>query len=192
MVVSARGGRGWIERQSSCHQERIGCRRSPHVARGRRGTLPSRPTQAPGFRSIRTGTGSIEIAAAGNIELGNAASTIYTAGIMTEGVNYPGRGASVAELGGRMYPDRGGDIRIHAGRDVIGAPTNQLVTDWLWRVGAENDNPASSLAPAWTVNFGRFMQNVAALGGGDVEVDAGGRVVDLSVASVDHRPADWR
>ena len=79
------------------------------------GTLPSRPTQAPGFRSIRTGTGSIEIAAAGNIELGNAASTIYTAGIMTEGVNYPGRGASVAELGGRMYPDRGGDIRIRAG-----------------------------------------------------------------------------
>lgn len=133
--------------------------------------------------TIRTGTGSIELAAARNVELDSNLATIYTAGISTPGVSYPGRGTTIAELGGRMYPARGGDVRIQAGQDVLGATTDQLVTDWLWRVGAENVNPEQSLAPAWTVNFARFRQNVGALGGGDVTVQADGAVRDLSAVA---------
>ncbi len=133
--------------------------------------------------SIRTGTGSIELEAGSNVELDSKLATIYTAGISTPGVSYPGRGTTVAELQGRMYPARGGDVRIQAGGDVVGAATDQLVTGWLWRVGAENANPAQSLAPAWTVNFARFHQNVGALGGGDVAVQAGGEVRNLSAVA---------
>ncbi|MBB6091234.1 filamentous hemagglutinin family protein [Povalibacter uvarum] len=145
------------------------------------GTSTTRPT-----RMIRTGTGSIDIAAARNVELGNRGSVIYTAGIATQGVIYPGRGQNPVELGSRLYPDRGGDISISAGQDVVGASTNQFVTDWLWRVGAIGSTTSTvdtSRAPAWTVNFDRFMQNIGALGGGDVTVSAGRDVVDLHASA---------
>ncbi len=133
------------------------------------------PAASNGYIMIRTGTGSIDIASAANVELGNAASMIYTAGIAAPGVSFNGRFGS--ELGGRLYPSAGGDIRIEAGQDVVGAASTQLVTEWLWRVGG------STRATAWTVNFSRFQQNIAALGGGDVTVAAGRDIDTLSIAT---------
>ncbi len=131
------------------------------------------------YRFVRTGTGSIDARAARNFELGNAASTLYTAGIAQSGTvfSFP-----VGELGGRQYPGRGGDISIVAGGDVIGAATTQLVNDWLWRVGTTTSGSLNR-STAWTVNFGRFQQNVGALAGGDVRVVAGGNVDTLSVST---------
>jgi hypothetical protein len=126
---------------------------------------------------IRTGTGDIDIATARDVRLGNRFSMIYTSGLASNGVtfSYTGRGTGV----GLLYPTFGGNIRISAGRDVIGAAGNQLVTDWLWRVGSSS-GPRPS-ATAWTVNFAAFAQNVGALGGGNVSVIAGRDIADLGV-----------
>ncbi len=138
------------------------------------------PESTSGYRMIRTGTGSIDINVAGDVELGNAASMIYTAGIFQRGVSFPGDG----ELGTSRYVMNGGDISISAGRDIIGADSGQLVTDWLWRVGNTDSGSADQTrATAWTVAFGSFRQNIGALGGGDVRVSAGRNVDTLSVSS---------
>lgn len=132
------------------------------------GTAPARQ------RTIRTGTGSIEIAAGRDLSLGNRFSTIYTAGTASGGT-------TLAGLTNRAYPSGGGDVSIAVGGDINGAQSNQLVTDWLWRVGRP-ETTGNVSATGWTVNFGRFEQNVAALGGGNVSVRAGGDVKNLSVS----------
>jgi filamentous hemagglutinin family protein len=134
------------------------------------------PTTLAGYRMVRTGTGSINVRAAGDIELGNSASMIYTGGIAQTGTAFSDQG----ELGGRRYPFNGGDVTLAAGRDIRGADSGQLVTDWLWRVG---NLDSSARSTAWTVAFNNFRQNVAALGGGDVTVSAGGDIDTLSVSA---------
>jgi hypothetical protein len=126
---------------------------------------------------VRTGNGFIDISASGNFVLGNKESMLYTAGVAGSGITLPGRAGS---LQGRAYPTDGGDIQINVAHDVIGAPTDQFVNAWLWRVGSTG-NPAGS-ATAWTVDFRSFQQGVAALGGGNVSVTAGGNISDLSVS----------
>jgi hypothetical protein len=124
------------------------------------------------FRMIRTGAGSIEIATARDLVLGNRASTIYTAGLATDGTRLTG-------LSRLPYPDGGGDVTIEAQGDVIGAATNQMITDWLWRAG----RPADAVSPtptAWTVAFQRFEQNIGTLGGGNLTIEAGGDIENLS------------
>lgn len=133
-------------------------------------------TSTSDFNSIRTGDGRIDLAAGRDLTLGNRASTIYTAGIATDGVRLTGRG----QLGDRAYPDAGGDISIFVQHDVVGAPTNQLVTDWLWRTGQGSDQQRPA-ATGWTVAFERFEQNIGALGGGHIDLLAGGDLLDLSL-----------
>jgi filamentous hemagglutinin family protein len=146
------------------------------------GTVASTATGTSAFRMVRTGRGSIDVAAAGNFELGNRASVLYTAGVAAADRVTLGTGA--LGLGGREYPTDGGDIRIRAQGDVRGAQTHQLVTDWLWRAGKAADTAPTGSATGWTVNFARFEQNVAALGGGDVTVEAGGDIRDFSASVV--------
>jgi filamentous hemagglutinin len=138
---------------------------------------------ANGYRMIRTGNGSIDVSAARDISLGNSASMIYTAGIAAAGVNYASSPITGNELGGLKYPSRGGDIRLFAGNDITGAASDQLITDWLWRIGnVDGSTAAATRSTAWTVNFANFQQNVGALGGGDVSVVAGNDINTLSVA----------
>jgi len=130
------------------------------------------PTGVPRTTFVRTGNGRIDVAAGRDFVLGNAFSVLYTAGVATNGV-------TSAPLGNRLYPDHGGDIAIHAARDVKGAQGSQLITAWLWRVGQGRDE-ISPRPTAWTVAFDQFAQGVGALGGGDVDVAAGRSVVELS------------
>jgi filamentous hemagglutinin len=124
---------------------------------------------------VRTGTGDIDIAAAGDLIFGNRASVIYTAGEASNlGVPLPG-------LQNLAYPTSGGNISINVGGDILGAPTNQLVTSWLWRTGGPGGLSGAS-ATGWTVNYRWFEENVGALGGGNVSIAAGGDVSELSVA----------
>ena len=88
----------------------------------------------------------------------------------------------LTRLQSREYPGNGGDISVAVGGDVIGAQTTQLATDWLWRAGRPADAPTGASATGWTVNFGRFEQNIGALGGGDVTIRAAGDIRDLSVS----------
>lgn len=145
-------------------------------------------TRAPAPIMVRTGTGSIDIAAAGDLEFGvspitgqagtNRASVIYTAG------ENSGAGVALPELSNLAYPTGGGNININVGGDILGAPTNQLVTSWLWRAGQAPGvlNPAGASATGWTVNYQWFEENIGALGGGNVSINAGGNISQLSVA----------
>ena len=146
------------------------------VAAGRVSTS----TAAPVPVMVRTGTGSIEIATAADLVLANRASIIYTAGANSgAGVALP-----VLGLGLRNYPTDGGDISVSVGGNIVGAPTNQLVTGWLYRAG--RDTALFPSATGWNVNFQRFEQGIGALAGGNVTVRADGNIRDLgaSVASI--------
>jgi filamentous hemagglutinin len=136
---------------------------------------------------VRTGTGSIRVAAArdivfqdppgavptanGSVILTAPATVIYTAGL-------PRTGAGNQDL----YPAGGGDIELAAGWNIQGAAKQQqYVNDWLRRTtsnvseGTITANPAS-----WWVRRLTFRHNSGALGGGDISVSAGNNVTDFS------------
>ncbi len=139
--------------------------------------IPSSPTggaNAPIM--IRTGTGTIQIAAAQDLVLGNQASVIYTAGEAGPGTVL--NGISGQGLDGFAYPINGGSIDINVGRNVIGATSDELFSDWLWWTGA-NTTRGVFVPTAWTIAFSRFEQGIGALGGGDLTITAGGNIDDL-------------
>jgi len=97
---------------------------------------------------------------------------IYTAGVSGPGIRLDDEFGGLSNL---PYPTGGGDIDIRAGGDIRGAISTQLFTDWLWRAGK-----SASEATAWTANFQRFEQGIAAIDG-NVRVRAGGDIENLSV-----------
>jgi filamentous hemagglutinin len=130
---------------------------------------------------VRTGNGFIDVSASGNFVLGSQASMLYTAGVAGPGIDLSGFTHGSGDARGRAYPVDGGSINIDVGRDVVGAQTDQLVNAWLWRLGETSGDPTGN-PTAWTVDFQSFQQGVAALGGGNVSVRAGGDITDLSVS----------
>jgi hypothetical protein len=163
---------------------------------------------------IRTGTGNIIIAAGGDMTLGNALSTIYTAGFASS----PGAGIAgtvtqnYAIANPINFPTNGGNIAINVQGSITAVQTPQLITDWLWRQGGENQAASSTTAAtytpeAWGPIFGltgpvflrslafgatgirimpqngsySFAQGIGTLGGGNITVQAGGNITDLSV-----------
>jgi filamentous hemagglutinin family protein len=102
------------------------------------------------------------------------------------------------------FPTRGGDIRLTAGVNIAGIQTGQQTSDWLVRAGQWQAGSNNNKATAWGINVSGdrnfdnidvndngnvvfsggnrfFNQNVGALGGGNVTVQAGGNVTNLSV-----------
>ena len=133
-------------------------------------------------RRVRTGTGTIKIAAGRDIVLTDQSSVVYTAGVP---------GAALANfanisIGGANaeFPLRGGDIDLEARGDVKSLTgSTQLINNWLFRQGKiTNLNFAAQLRNvAWWPRFREFQQGVGALGGGDVVVTAGGDIENLSL-----------
>ncbi|MDD5277032.1 MAG: filamentous hemagglutinin family protein [Methylovulum sp.] len=92
------------------------------------------------------------------------------------------------------YPSQGGGIGLHAGGNIDGINTGQETSDWLVRSGVIDSNHRPT---AWGINISGdrtnpsngistkgkhyFNQNIGTLGGGDVVVEAGGDVRNLSV-----------
>jgi filamentous hemagglutinin family protein len=144
------------------------------------------PGPANGQRAIRTGTGDIEVAAAADVRLANDRSVIYTMGTPVTGVSSPVLGFMMFEgLQSAALAEHGGRVVVRAGGDIVGQPSDQLVTDWLWRLGSlpGNDYPSPT---AWGVDFNRFRQGIGALGGGSVDLYAGGDVLNVSAAVPTH------
>ncbi|TSA48449.1 MAG: hypothetical protein D4R48_05450 [Nitrosomonadales bacterium] len=123
---------------------------------------------------IRTGTGDIGIATGGNMTMGNDSSVIYTAGQAASSV------VGFTDPASASYLTNGGDIDIHVQGDITGkiASTPQLVTQWLFRQGGGSTNNKVS----WWVRPDLFKEGVAALGGGNVSVSAGGEITNFSVS----------
>ncbi|MHB1077282.1 filamentous haemagglutinin family protein [Thiobacillus sp.] len=141
-----------------------------------------------GGKLVRTGTGAIHIAAAGDVEIGlnsdgttyNPASVIYTAGRKDANAPVPLRADSLFKA---VHPVDGGALSIDAGGAIRAPQAVQLMNNWLVRRGQEDattDNVKVSLA--WGVDFSKFNQGVGALGGGAVRVAADGDIDNLSVS----------
>jgi filamentous hemagglutinin len=171
------------------------------------GTAPNRGNVivTPG-NLIRTGDGSIDIQAGGDLLLGYSfngydannvlqvsgdgplTSVIYTAGVPSllddaQSQLFTPNKANRLNPYTPAYPTGGGDIRIAAVDDLRSAPSAQLAPDWLWRRGSLNSD-GSLVAPnkntTWWVVFGNFQQGIGALGGGNLSLAAGGDMTNIS------------
>jgi filamentous hemagglutinin family protein len=147
-------------------------------------------------KMVRTGTGSIAMAAAKDIVLTNAGSVVYTAGRLDSAVI----SAFVAPVNNQRarYTNNGGDVSLQAGRNVSMTASTQLYSDWLFREGRVGTNgisystlPADAAegsksapaSPAWWIRFDLFNQGIAALGGGNVSVQAGADLINVSAST---------
>jgi filamentous hemagglutinin family protein len=161
-------------------------------------TMLASPTQNDGSTDgsgpavVRTGTGDINLAAAGDIvfaadKVNPWSGGVYTGGLMPANV--------VGPIGFQLtnilmnFGAGGGNVQLTAGHDVVGAPVGAFipiplsgnfgVTGWLFRQG-------SSTQPVqYGVDYTSFDWNVGSLGGGDVRVAAGGDISNLSAAVAD-------
>jgi hypothetical protein len=147
---------------------------------------------------VRTGTGNIDVAAKGDIRFANAGSVLYTAGDAAPSLS--GFTAPTAANIQGTFAVNGGNINLHAGGDIVGVSSRDLFTQWLYREGridpsSSPDNPKYFInsvfggptrplvgSPGWWINFAGFRQGVGALGGGNVDIAAGGSVKNLSVS----------
>lgn len=87
------------------------------------------------------------------------------------------------------YPTQGGNISLTAGGNIQGQQTGQQIADWL--VSPTKAKLGNYSAAAWGINItggdsgstvtNNFNQNVGAIGGGNITVNAGGNINDLSV-----------
>lgn len=139
---------------------------------------------------VRTGTGNIDIAAGNDVCLGcnsddsvstlpsAQAAVIYTAGRQSNNEPKHFTAPKITTDTPAAYPTGGGDINIRAGHDVTAAPTTNLISNWLWRQGSTGTGKQNT---SWWIEFSRFQQGVGTLGGGDVSVQAGRNITDLSV-----------
>ncbi|WP_292780460.1 filamentous haemagglutinin family protein [Methylophilus sp. UBA6697] len=127
---------------------------------------------------IRTGEGNITIASGGNMTLGNVGSVIYTVGKEEAALS----GFTPASVGTNVptaasYVNNGGDIAIDVVGNITGAATTQSVNQWLLRQGGNGADTS------WWVRPDLFQQGVAALGGGNVNIQAGGNITNVSASS---------
>lgn len=88
------------------------------------------------------------------------------------------------------FPTQGGNVSLKAAGNINGIATGQKISDWLVRGGTLTNGNTATL---WGINISGdnrsnpgakgaryFNQNVGALGGGDVSIEAGGGITNLS------------
>jgi filamentous hemagglutinin family protein len=140
---------------------------------------------------IRTGSGSIDLAAGRDIKLAADTSVIYTAGApVTVTSFYTPDGFKTRSGQSQTFGDGGGNISLAASRDLTGVADSQLITSWLYRQGNftvdqfGNAKPENGFldgyATAWWSRYDLFRQDIGALGGGDVSLAAGRDIRNVS------------
>ncbi|MGH8081781.1 MAG: hypothetical protein ACREP7_14495, partial [Lysobacter sp.] len=161
---------------------------------------------------LRTGTGSIELAAARDIVFADAdaPASVYTAGRPGEGTTTsqtPGQVGSIGSgrpdlmITGQVNPEAAGDLILSAGRDILG---NRQIFDneqgtrsgtagtylgqywWPWMQTGNRIADDGRTVLSSSINFGGFAQGLLSVGG-NISVSAGGDIKELSVSS----PTTW-
>lgn len=180
-------------------------------------------TQASGDGSVRIGnpdgttrvfvrstTGDIQVAAAGDIVLENDRATVYTTGRLPTDSEVPGalgfgrgnptsvalhrdlitRGSGVNTTRQLPFMLEGGSIGLTAGgsvrTDAITTPS--FVSDWTFHKSDRSD----SKSQAWWSRYDLFDMGVATFGGGDIRASAGADVLNIGfvTATSAYRDAD--
>ncbi len=135
------------------------------------------------FSVLRTGTGDIGLAAAGNVLIGDndfGGASIYTAGTPAFAA---GSTPGVTPLRDTVFPTDGGSISISAGGNIAGARVIGGVGGWQPRAG--RGGTTTAVPTQWGTNLSAFNWNVGSFGGGDLAVRAGRDIVELSAAVAD-------
>ncbi len=159
------------------------------------------------YQVIRTGSGDINVATAGDVLLQNQFATIYTAGTQVADPTLGGNFSTPILVVGdnsyypAQYSEAGGNVNIaaqgniaHVTQNNLGAivmdSEKELPNNWLDRRGyvdtagqfgaTENGDIAST---SWWVDFGNFFEGVGTLGGGNVTLNAGHDVSNVDAAA---------
>ena len=133
---------------------------------------------------VRTGTGDIRIAAGRDIRLADEKAAIYTTGRIADLAN------GFAVPANAQFSQGGGDVSLAAAGDIVGMPSKQLYSNWLFRQGALDETTGQyTRQPAWWVRFDQFQQGIGALGGGNVTLAAGGKVENVSASAPTQAPS---
>jgi filamentous hemagglutinin len=143
-------------------------------------------------KMVRTTAGSIELAAANNIELKVQAVTFNTVGkasvVPEQAVVYvAGRPATLADGDTGLassnvwarYTEGGGRLEAVAGNDIKAPGASQQFGNWLYHASAEDNADATS----WWSVLDSFKQGLGSFGGGNIYVQAQGNIVNLGVVS---------
>lgn len=140
-----------------------------------------------GNKLVRTTSGSIEMAASGNINLATpkadgsidplaAQAVVYVAG---EAANtLPGETSTLATRSTwQRFTQQGGRLEAVAGGNIQAPAAIQGIGNWFLHTGRQ--------APlvAWATDFDAFRQGLGSMGGGAVRVVAGGHLSNIHVAA---------
>lgn len=133
----------------------------------------------PGAK-VRTGTGSIDIAAGRDFVMTSSDAVVYTSGVAAA-ANPASTSTDPNPAAGITNPwvKEGGSIRISAQQDAVGT-SDQWINDWLRR---PRGSLVNSRLSGWWAYRPNFQQNIASFGGGDIEIAAGRNVDKLSAMS---------
>ncbi|WP_283469855.1 filamentous haemagglutinin family protein [Methylosinus trichosporium] len=153
---------------------------------------------------VRTGTGSITLTAAGNVQFVETVvqGAVYTAGVAaTTPADYVAPSLTNAYLANPTgllstpaWGTGGGSVVVNAGGSIIGVASaleSESWGDWFIHYGNSDGDgtPFSGCAGAATacqtaayVNYATFFQQFGALGGGDITLRAGRDIIDVSAS----------
>ncbi|WP_213773060.1 filamentous haemagglutinin family protein [Bradyrhizobium sp. dw_78] len=158
---------------------------------------------------VRTGTGSIDITAAGSFELTDtvAPGAVYTAGAaLTPPPDFTApslpsgyQNAPNGLVSTPTWAQGGGAVTIKTGGDILGVETASLDgsdswSSWYYHLMVANGNSSAQFTgansigtlaaqtAAW-VNYATYADGIGALGGGNVTLTAGGSIKDVIVSS---------
>jgi filamentous hemagglutinin len=155
------------------------------------------------FQVIRTGTGSIDISSADDIQFLNQMAAVYTAGVLvsdptlggTFATPNPSQSGNIQQrppyavqyslAGGSVDLQANGDI-IHYTQDIQGNlipdSSREMPTNWLYRRGYVDPSTGQFglayhtgevASTSWWVDFSNFFGSVATFGGGNITMTAG-------------------
>ena len=137
---------------------------------------------------VRTGTGSIDLAASKDIRLLDRAA-VFTAGVAasTQPTGFTPIAVGGTALTGiaSIFPNGGGNLTLTAGERIVMIktgttpedetdPDQRHINQWLFRNGNANRNLQ------WWPRIASFQQGVAAFGGGDITLAAGTEIKNFT------------
>ncbi|MDZ4262950.1 MAG: hypothetical protein U1B30_11555, partial [Pseudomonadota bacterium] len=131
---------------------------------------------------LHSGSGDIDLASGGDLTFADSSAAIFSAGRSVGYGSLPMEWMAFIFPG--QYPVRGGDVALDVAGNINGAGTNQLITDWLQRMGDFGED--GIIPTAWAASFKdyddqpMFKQNLGVFGGGNLSVRAGGDIDRLS------------
>ena len=144
-------------------------------------------------RRVRTGTGDIDVVAAGDLLMDENAA-IFTFGrdagsgafgglVFPQLQNNNGQAVLDVSTGGIQFGRDGGDVRLTAGGDLAGPGVTALNQTWQPKIGGDFNGllPIGELPVIRGINVDAFAGGAGVLGGGRLLATAGHDIHDLSL-----------